>query len=187
MTSEVFLSPSVILFFGSLKMSLISFGGVFGVLPVFEQLIVTQNQWVTHREFVDAFALAQFVPGPNVVMFPYLGYRIAGVSGLVASFAGIYLPPFFGMLGLAWSYQRVRKWNWVRQAERALRPIIIGLLISSLLRFLGNEISTLQSSGYLGTVFGFSAVFLSFGLTLTTRLSPVLYIVGIGLLATQIL
>lgn len=166
------------LLLATLKISLLSFGGVFGVLPDFEKTVVQRYQWVTHQEFVQAFAASQFVPGPNVVMFPFLGYRIAGIGGLVACFLGVYLPPLILMGLLSWSFARTRHLEFVQRTERALRPVVLGLLAASLLSFVSAEAKQLGPG--LRPFYGFSVFALSWIVFLKTRVPPLLWILLAG-------
>ena len=48
------------------RISLVAFGGGIGILPEMERLTVGQHHWVTHQEFVDAFALSQEIGRAHV-------------------------------------------------------------------------------------------------------------------------
>ena len=63
-----------------------SFGGA--MLPMIEESLVHQRKWIAPDEFAEALALSQLVPGPvTLKVAAYLGYRVAGLGGLlVASF-----------------------------------------------------------------------------------------------------
>ena len=116
------------------KIGFLSFGGVFGVLPELERMIVLEKNWVTSERFVQTYVMGQFLPGPNMVMCPILGYDIAGFPGMVAAFLGIYSPPAF-VMGLTFIfYQKLRKNILVQRTEKAVRPVILGLLAASALR-----------------------------------------------------
>lgn len=45
-------------------MALQGFGGV---LPIAERILVHRRQWMTAKDFVETLAIAQALPGPNVV------------------------------------------------------------------------------------------------------------------------
>ncbi|NUM89597.1 MAG: chromate transporter, partial [Bdellovibrionales bacterium] len=62
MTLDIFL-----VFF---RLSLLSFGGVFGVLPELERMVVVEQGWLTSEKFLQAYVVGQFVPGPNMAMCP---------------------------------------------------------------------------------------------------------------------
>jgi chromate transporter len=113
------------------KISFISIGGVFGVLPELERMVVGQYGWLTHDQFIQSYTLAQFVPGPNMAMCPLIGYWVAGWPGWIAGFLGIYLPPLI-MMGVAYtSYRRYKKNETLKRIEIALRPLVLGTLAAS--------------------------------------------------------
>lgn len=110
---------------------LISFGGVYGVLPQLEGSLVGQHHWVTHEQFISAFVVGQLVPGPNMAMAPMVGYQIARFPGWAAAFAGIYSVPLL-ITGLAYAiYGGLRHIDWVRRLEISLRPLVFGLILAS--------------------------------------------------------
>ena len=67
------------------RVSLFAFGGGLGILPEMERQTVTLHSWVTHREFVDAWALSQVTPGPGMLMVRVIGFRAAGLGGARAA------------------------------------------------------------------------------------------------------
>jgi chromate transporter len=114
-----------------LGLGLISFGGVFAILPDMQRLVVDQHGWLTRDEFVQAFAVGQVVPGPNMAMCALIGWKVAGLPGAVAAFLGIYTGPV-AVMGVAYAtYHRARNVDWVRRIELAFRPVVLGLLAAS--------------------------------------------------------
>jgi chromate transporter len=72
--------------------SLYAFGGV---LAWSRRMLVEERKWMTPEEFNDAYALCQFLPGPNVVNLSVVfGRRIRGVVGAVVALVGLLGPPF---------------------------------------------------------------------------------------------
>lgn len=129
------------------RISWIAFGGVFGVLPELERLIVTEHGWITHERFIQSYVLSQFVPGPNMAMCPLIGYWVAGWPGWVAGFFGIYLPPLL-IIGLAfWLLNRYRESPGLRRFELGLRPVVLGLLVGSALRMWWLQSGGLEGEG----------------------------------------
>src|SRR5262249_32492424 len=61
--------------------SSISFGGFPTVLPDIRSFVVTTNGWMTDQEFANLFAMAQSIPGPNMIlMMSLVGWKVLGVS-----------------------------------------------------------------------------------------------------------
>jgi chromate transporter len=65
-----------------LAFALISLCGFGGVLAWSRRMLVEERKWMTPEEFNDAYALCQFLPGPNVVNLSVVfGRRIRGPVG----------------------------------------------------------------------------------------------------------
>ena len=85
-------------------MALHGFGGV---LPWARRAIVDDKRWMTAQEFNEAFAVAQFLPGANVVNLAVVfGGRLHGPAGAAVALAGLLLPPMVIVLTLGALYSR---------------------------------------------------------------------------------
>lgn len=114
-----------------LRTSLISFGGVYGALPEYVRVFVTERHWLSLDEVMESYVVGQVVPGPNLVLGVMLGYRTAGAAGACAAFAGTYAPSASIMSVLATVFARYRHVSWVRRSELGLRPLVIGLMLAA--------------------------------------------------------
>ncbi len=120
------------LFWIFFRLGLVSFGGVFSVLPELQRALV-DGGFLTPEAFVQAFVLGQVVPGPNMAMCTVIGWHVAGLAGALVAFVGIYSGPVASM-GAAYAvYHRWRDVTWVRRMELAMRPVVLGLLGASAL------------------------------------------------------
>jgi len=85
-------------------MSLHGFGGV---LPWARRAIVEEKRWMSAQEFNEAFAVAQFLPGANVINLAIVfGRRLHGAAGAVVALAGLLLPPMAIVITLGALYGR---------------------------------------------------------------------------------
>ena len=83
------------IFLSFFKISPLSFGGGFAMIPIIEDEVVHKQKWVTKEQIVDIFAIIQSLPGAIAVNAASLvGYQIAGVFGAIAAFLGVILPTF---------------------------------------------------------------------------------------------
>src|ERR1700750_1079736 len=70
--------------------AVISLCGFGGVLAWSRRMLVEERKWMTAEEFNDAYALCQFLPGPNVVNLSVVfGRRIRGLPGAVVALVGL--------------------------------------------------------------------------------------------------
>jgi chromate transporter len=111
-------------------LSSISFGGFPTVLPNVHDLVAA-NGWVSDREFAEFFAISQVVPGPNMIlMMSFIGLKIGGVPGAVASAIATFGPPCALYYASYRLWDRFRDMPWQRVVRRALAPLTIGLVIA---------------------------------------------------------
>ncbi len=87
------------LFISFTALALQGFGGV---LVVVQRELVEKKQWLTTDEFVEDWAVAQILPGPNVVNLALMmGGRSFGIPGALAALCGLLLAPTLLVLLLA--------------------------------------------------------------------------------------
>ena len=116
------------LFISFVKVALSGFGGA---LPWARRMIVEQKRWMTAQEFNEAFALSQFLPGPNVVNFSVVfGARFGGAAGAAAAFFGLMLPPLAIVVVLAALYARYGDLAALGRILSGVTCAAVGLLIA---------------------------------------------------------
>jgi chromate transporter len=111
-------------------LSSISFGGFPTVLPNVHDMVAA-NGWASDREFAEFFAISQVVPGPGMIlMMSFIGLKIGGVPGAVASAFATFGPPCAIYYASYRFWDRFRDMPWQRVVRRALAPLTIGLVIA---------------------------------------------------------
>jgi chromate transporter len=111
-----------------LWLSLLCVGGGVGVIPEMQRQVVENHQWVTAREFVDGYTLAQLTPGPNMLIAAFVGYRAHGVPGALLATLAMFLPTSLVTVIVTDRWQRWRGHRWADAVERALAPVGMGLM-----------------------------------------------------------
>jgi chromate transporter len=80
-----------------------SFGG--GRSAYFQDAFVKRRKWLTDEEFLEAVAVSQILPGPNIGnLAAYLGQRMRGAAGAVTAVLCLTVPGATAILALAWLY-----------------------------------------------------------------------------------
>lgn len=111
--------------------TILALQGFGGVLAVAQRELVDRRQWLTREQFVDAYSLAQLLPGPNVVNLSLmLGDRFFGWRGAAAALAGMLLAPLLIVLGLAASYNQLAGHPAVAGALRGMGAVAAGLMVA---------------------------------------------------------
>ena len=111
--------------------AVVSISGFGGALPWARRMIVEQKHWMTADEFNEAFALSQFLPGPNVVNFSVVfGSRFAGAPGAAVALAGLMGPPLIIVMVLAVLYARFGDIETLSRILAGITAAATGLLIA---------------------------------------------------------
>jgi chromate transporter len=118
-----------------MKLGLLAFGGGFTLIPLIQQDVVERLGWLTTREFMDGIALGQVTPGPIMITATFVGYRIAGVVGAVASTLAVFFPSFLVLVGAVPHFDRIKQLQTVQWMIRGVLAGFIGLLVFVLLQF----------------------------------------------------
>src|SRR5215213_8729508 len=85
--------------------AVISLSGFGGVLYWSRRMMVERRKWLTAEEFNEAYALCNFLPGPNVVNFAVVfGRRFRGGAGALVALLGLLGPPVLIVMTFAMLY-----------------------------------------------------------------------------------
>ncbi len=116
------------------------FGGFFwvgisgfgSVLPFAQIMCVERKRWLSEQEFVDAIAMSQFLPGPNVVNLAVtLGGRYQGPLGSLAGVVGLVAAPVVIVLIAAAIVGHFAGNPHMQGALRGMAAVAAGLLLSA--------------------------------------------------------
>lgn len=106
--------------------------GFGGVMAVVQRELVERRRWLSHEQFAQDWAVAQILPGPNVVNLSIMfGERHFGVRGSVAAAAGMLLAPTLLVLMLGSLYLQYADHPAVSGALRGMGAVAAGLVIGT--------------------------------------------------------
>ena len=118
--------------------TLLALQGFGGVLAIVQQELVEKKRWMTREEFIEDWAVAQIMPGPNVVNLSLMiGGRYFGLKGAMAALAGMLTVPLFIVLMLALLYSQFSGNPHVAGALRGMGTVAAGLIVATGLRLAG--------------------------------------------------
>jgi chromate transporter len=115
--------------------SFLALQGFGGVLAVAQRELVDRKGWLSREQFVEAYSVAQLLPGPNVVNLSLmLGDQFFGWRGAFAALAGMLLAPLLIVISLAASYNVLSDQPLVAGALRGMGAVAAGLMIAMALK-----------------------------------------------------
>ena len=106
--------------------------GFGGVLAVVQREMVEKKRWLSPEQFLEDWAVAQVLPGPNVINLSLMiGDRYFGLRGAIAAVAGMLTVPLFVILALALLYAQYASHPQVAGALRGMGAVAGGLIAAT--------------------------------------------------------
>jgi chromate transporter len=106
--------------------------GFGGVLAIVQREMVEKKKWLTPDEFLEDWAVAQVMPGPNVINLALMiGDRYFGLRGALAAVAGMLAVPMVVILVLAVLYAHYAANPQVAGALRGMGAVSGGLIAAT--------------------------------------------------------
>ena len=111
-------------------LSIFSVGGLPSVMPEMQRYVVEVKNWMSPAEFMQAFAVGQAAPGPNMLVVTLVGWHLAGLSGALVALAAMCGPAAV----LAWFvsdlWDRFKDSPWRMAIQRGIAPIVVAMILS---------------------------------------------------------
>jgi len=125
------------LFWSFFKIGAFTLGGGYVMIPLIEQEIVKRRRWITAEEFTETLALAQSAPGPIAINSAvFVGYKMRGMKGVLASVFGTVIPSFTVILVIAMFFSNIRDNEVIARIFKGLRPAVVALIAVSFVQIL---------------------------------------------------
>ncbi|WP_040203680.1 chromate transporter [Neobacillus jeddahensis] len=118
------------IFWTFFKISPVTFGGGYAMIPLIEKEIVDKRKWLNNEDVTEVFALSQTVPGAVALnSATFIGQRIGGVRGALAAMLGVSLPTFLIVLTLGFCYFFIHDHPKLEAAFVSIRASIVAIIV----------------------------------------------------------
>ena len=159
-----------------MSFTLLALQGFGGVLAVVQRELVDKKRWLTQDEFIEDWAVAQIMPGPNVVNLSLMiGARYFGLKGALAALAGMLCVPLVLVLLLAVVYAQFAGYPGVAGALRGMSAVAAGLIAAT-----GLKLFSALRTNVLGLLICSVLSVLCFAGVALLRLPLVYVLLGLG-------
>jgi chromate transporter len=112
--------------------TLIALQGFGGVQVVVQREIVEKRRWLSREEFVGDWAVAQIMPGANVVNLSLMiGGRYFGARGAIAAMTGLLFVPGLILVALAMAYVHFSALPQVAGMLRGVGAVTAGIVFAT--------------------------------------------------------
>jgi chromate transporter len=143
-----------------------------------QRYVVDVKGWLTPADFMQAFAVGQAAPGPNILIASLVGYKVAGLPGAIVALLAMCFPAAVIAWWVAELWDRFKDSPWRLAIQKAIAPIVVALILSG-----GVVIATPASPDWrLWLIAGASAAAM-----LASNISPLWMLAGGGLLGALLL
>lgn len=116
-------------FMAFFRSGMLGFGGGPAVIPLLQKEVVERFRWMSDDEFGDTIALSNTMPGPIATkMAGYIGYKIAGIRGLLVALAASVIPTVVLMILLLGILQKFKDVPWVQNMSQTVVPVVAVML-----------------------------------------------------------
>lgn len=108
---------------------LFTIGGGYAMIPLIQEKIVKEKQWVSEEKLMDLMAVAQSCPGIFAINISiFIGYQMRGVRGAALCAIGAAIPSFLIILIIALVFQAFRDNAIIEKAFQGIRPAVVALI-----------------------------------------------------------
>ena len=102
------------------------------MMTVVQRELVDKKRWLTRDEFIEDWAVAQILPGPNVVNLALmLGDRYFGLRGALVALGGLLAFPLLAVLSLAALFAGISDAPAAQGALRGMGAVASGLIAAT--------------------------------------------------------
>lgn len=113
------------IFMAFLRVGLLGYGGGPSSIPLIHKEIVERYESMSDEEFSDILAIGNTLPGPIATkMAGYIGYRLAGIPGMLSALIASVLPTVVLMIVLLTSLATFRDKPWVQGMTNGVLPVV---------------------------------------------------------------
>ena len=121
------------LFITFFKIGAFTFGGGYAMIPLIQHEVTVKNKWITDDDILEIVAISESTPGPIAVnSATFVGYRVCGVLGSIASTLGVVVPSFLIMLVVFFVLDEFQHLKPVQYAFMGIRACVLALVLKAL-------------------------------------------------------
>ncbi|TAF44120.1 MAG: chromate transporter [Sphingobacteriales bacterium] len=109
------------------------FGSGLAIVPFLHAGVVTENNWLTEQQFVDAVAVAMITPGPVVITVGFIGYLVAGFPGASVAALATFFPCYLFTVIPAPYFKKISKNTSIKAFVNGITAAVVGALVGAVI------------------------------------------------------
>jgi chromate transporter len=130
------------------RIGVIGFGGPPAHIALLRELVVDRRRWLTARDFEDANAAAQLLPGPaSTQMAIYCARRVAGNPGALAGGLAFIVPGLILTIAIAAVALQADPPEWVQGLGAGAAAAVVAVVAQAGIQLAANSVSGRSRAG----------------------------------------
>jgi chromate transporter len=109
------------------------FGSGLAIVPFLHSGVVSEYQWLSEHEFIDAVAVAMITPGPVVITVGFIGYLVAGFPGATVAALATFLPCYLFTILPAPYFHKYGKHPSIKAFVDGITAAVVGALAGAVI------------------------------------------------------
>ncbi|MBK8845668.1 MAG: chromate transporter [Bacteroidetes bacterium] len=122
------------------------FGSGLAIVPFLHGGVVTEYQWLTEKQFVDAVAVAMITPGPVVITVGFIGYLVAGFPGASVAALATFVPCYLFTIIPAPYFNKIAKNESIKAFVDGITAAVIGALVGAVIIIASRSITDIPTA-----------------------------------------
>jgi chromate transporter len=117
------------LFISFTRATMLGYGGGPSTIPLYENEVVNHYGWMTTKEFGEALAFANALPGPIATkLAAYIGFKVAGWLGASVALIAVVMPTAILMILLFSVLYKFQNSPIIKGMIKGVQPVIFVML-----------------------------------------------------------
>jgi chromate transporter len=146
------------LFFSTLYLSTFTFGGGYVIVTLLKSKFVDELHWIDDDEMLDLVAIAQSSPGAIAVNGAIVvGYKLAGIPGILCSVLGAIIPPFLILTAISFFYDAFKSNFAIKALLSGMTAGVAAVIMSVVYDMGGDVVKTRDWVRILAMILAFAA------------------------------
>ncbi|WP_235867309.1 chromate transporter [Priestia abyssalis] len=117
------------LFISFTRATMLGYGGGPSTIPLYENEVVDHYKWMTTKEFGEALAFGNALPGPIATkLAAYIGFKVAGWIGAMVALVAVVMPTAILMIVLVSVLHKFQGNPIIKGMIKGVQPIIFVML-----------------------------------------------------------
>ena len=142
------------------KISALTFGGGYAMMPMVEKELVEKSGLLTHSDIIDDYAMGQTIPGViGVNSSALMGYRVSGRPGLIGAVLGFISPSIIIISIISLLLLNIQDNAIVQKIFMGLRAGVVALMLNSLVNIGKKTLTNILAYTLFIITFIFIAIF----------------------------